>query len=219
MASRVQARLGARDHRPVGGQDHREHGDRPQRHARPVGLDERPLHPLLDLGLGHRLARLGVEALPQLRPPHVHERRRQGPRRRLRDHARRPEPEVVPVLPRPAVLQHPADGVLRVGRRGPRPRLRRDQDRQEAEVADPRRAQVDRPQGPPADRQGLHRLPGAERPQGLQVDAGGELHGQHRPQRLVERDHLLRALPRSGVRVHRGGGRRRPARAPGTCAS
>ena len=54
---------------------------------------------------------------------------RQGPRRRLRDHARRPEPEVVPVLPRPAVLQRAADGVLRVGRRRPRPRLRGDQDR------------------------------------------------------------------------------------------
>ena len=36
------ARLGARDHRPLGGEDPREHGDRPQRHARPVGLDERP---------------------------------------------------------------------------------------------------------------------------------------------------------------------------------
>ena len=40
-----------------------------------------------------------------------------------------PAAEVVPVVPRPAVLQRAADGVLRVGRRLPRPRLRGDQDR------------------------------------------------------------------------------------------
>ena len=48
------------------------------------------------LGLGHRLAGGGLEALPQLRPPHLHEHRRQGQGRRLRDHARRPEAEVAP---------------------------------------------------------------------------------------------------------------------------
>ena len=36
------AGLGRRDRRPLGGEDPREHGDRPQRPARPVGLDERP---------------------------------------------------------------------------------------------------------------------------------------------------------------------------------
>ena len=40
-----------------------EHGDRPQRHARPVGLDERPGDPLLQLGVGHRAAGRAVEAL------------------------------------------------------------------------------------------------------------------------------------------------------------
>ena len=34
------------------GQGHREHGDRPQRHARPVVLDERPGDSLLDMGMG-----------------------------------------------------------------------------------------------------------------------------------------------------------------------
>ena len=38
---------------PRRGQDRREHGDRPQRHARPVGLDERPRNSLLGVGVGH----------------------------------------------------------------------------------------------------------------------------------------------------------------------
>ena len=79
------------------------------------------------LGLGHGLDGRGVEALPQLRPPHVHEHPRQGQGSRLRDHADRPAPEVAPGLPGAAVLQPGADGVLRVGRRVPRPRPRGDQ--------------------------------------------------------------------------------------------
>ncbi len=53
----LQARVARRDDRPFAGQDPREHGDRPQRHARPVGLDEQPRDPLIDLGLGHGLDR------------------------------------------------------------------------------------------------------------------------------------------------------------------
>ena len=41
----------------VGGQDPGEHGARPQRHARPVGLDARPEDPLHDVGVGPRVAR------------------------------------------------------------------------------------------------------------------------------------------------------------------
>jgi fatty acid desaturase len=37
----------------VAGQDPRQHGDRPQHPARPVGLDARPQDPLDDLGVGH----------------------------------------------------------------------------------------------------------------------------------------------------------------------
>ncbi len=117
---RLQARVGARDRHQLGREDPREHGDRPQRHARPVGLDERSPDPLLHLGLGHGLDRRGVEALPQLRPPHLHEHPRQGQGPRLRDHADRPEPEVASGLPLPAALQPGADGALRVGRRLPR---------------------------------------------------------------------------------------------------
>ena len=119
-------RLARRDRRALGGEDPREHGDRPQRHARPVGLDERPADPLLDLGLGHRLDRRGLEALPQLRPPHLHQHPRQGQGPRLRDHADRPAAEVAPGLPRAAGLQPAAGGAVRVGRGAARPRLRGD---------------------------------------------------------------------------------------------
>ena len=86
-------RVAGGDRDALDGQDPREHGDRPQRPARPVGLDERSLHPLLDLGLGHGVDGGGLEALPQLRPPHVHQHPRQGQGPGLRDHADRPAPE------------------------------------------------------------------------------------------------------------------------------
>ncbi len=158
----LHAGLGARaQQRLWRGQDHREHGDRPQRDARPVGLDERSLHPLLDLGLGHRIARVGVEALPQLRPPHLHERDRQGQGRRLRDSARRPKPAVAPALPPPALLQHPPDALFfewgvafhdldfEAIKKGTKPK---------EQVQDELRAIGT--QGPAPDRQGLHRVPG-----------------------------------------------------------
>ena len=49
----VAARLDT-GHRVAGLREmHREHGDRPQRRPRPVGLDERPRDPLHHLGVGH----------------------------------------------------------------------------------------------------------------------------------------------------------------------
>ena len=51
------AGLARRHRRPVRRQDPGEHGDRPQRPARPVGLDARPEDPLHHLGVGQRLAR------------------------------------------------------------------------------------------------------------------------------------------------------------------
>ena len=94
-----EAGLDGRDGDALAGQDPREHGDRPQRDARPVGLDERPADQLVHLGLGLRLDAGGLEALPQLRAPHVHQHPRQGQRPRLRDHANRPAPEVESDLP------------------------------------------------------------------------------------------------------------------------
>ena len=83
------------------------------------------------LGLGHGLDQGGVEALPQLHPPHLHEHPRQGQGPRLRDHADRPAPEVAPGLPAAAGLQPAADGAVRVGRRLPRPGPRGDARRRE----------------------------------------------------------------------------------------
>ena len=62
LVQRLPAGLGARHRRPERRQDPREHGDRPQHPARPVGLDARPEDPLHHLGVGHRLARRAVEA-------------------------------------------------------------------------------------------------------------------------------------------------------------
>ena len=89
----------------VAGQDPREHGDRPQRHARPVGLDERPDINSSTWDWDTASTARGLEALPQLRAPHLHEHPRQGQGPRLRDHADRPAPEVAPGLPAAAALQ------------------------------------------------------------------------------------------------------------------
>ena len=90
-----QGRRHRRWHGARTGQDPGEHGDRPQRHARSVGLDERPGDPLLDLGVGHRSAGRAVEAQPQLRAPPVHQRARARQRHRLRHPADGPRAEVV----------------------------------------------------------------------------------------------------------------------------
>ena len=146
------------------GQDPGEHGDRPQRHARPVGLDERPRDPLQQLGVGHRPAGRAVEALAQLRPPPVHQRARPRQRHRLRHPADGARAEVEPVQPRPAGLQRAARLALPVGRRAARPRHRGDPQAREGPEGDEEAARADRAQGPPPDRQGLRRLPGADRP-------------------------------------------------------
>ena len=112
--------------RPVGGQDPREHGDRPQRPARPVGLDARPEDPLHHLGVGQRLPVRAVEALAQRAAPHLHQRDRQGQRPRLRHHARRRGPALVPALPRPAAVELHQRLLLRVRHRGVRPRARQE---------------------------------------------------------------------------------------------
>ena len=115
---------GTADVGPV--QDHREHGDRPQRHARPVGLDERSRDSLLDVGVGHER---GVQALalhPQLHAPQVHQHPRHGRRRGLRRHPGHPGCEVEAVQPRQPALQHHARDRVRVGRRPAAPGARQD---------------------------------------------------------------------------------------------
>ena len=162
-----------------------------------------------------------LEALPQLPPPHLHEHRRHGQGRRLRDHARRSRSSsgsrassrsrsinvLLMLFFEWGVALHDLD--LEAIRKGTK-------DKQAAARASSRGSAT---KIAPPGRQGLRRLPGAQRPQGLQGDARRERHGEHRPQHLVERDHLLRPLPRPGLHLHRGGGRRREPRAPGTSAS
>ena len=199
----------------VGRQDPREHGDRPQHPARPVGLDERPEHPLLDVGLGHGLARLGLEALPQLRPPHLHEHRRQGQGRRLRDHAHRPAAEAgtrstcssrsttscCMLFFEWGVAVHDLDFEAIT---------------QGTEVEGSSCATSSRRSASKARRQIvkdyiafplLRLLGGKHWKRRLR-----QPHRELRPQPLVLRDHLLRPLPRPGLHVHRGGGRGRDPR-------
>ena len=131
-----------------GRQDPGEHGDRPQRHARPVGLDERPGDPLQQLGVGHRAAGRAVEALAQLRPPPVHQRARPRQRHRLRHPADGARAEVAPRQPRAAGLQRAAGQPLPVGRRPPRPRHRADPQGREGPEGDEAPAAPDPAQGP-----------------------------------------------------------------------
>ena len=161
---------------------------------------------------------VGLEALAQLRAPHVHQRHRQGPDVGYEIMRIDPRQPWHPVYLLAAALQPAADGSVRVGRRRPRPRLRGDPQGHEAQGAAARRAARDRPEGAPPDGQGLRRLPAAQRP-ALEEDPDGQPHRERRPQRVVARDHLLRPLPRPGVHVHRGGGRGRDARRAGTSAS
>ena len=133
------------------GQDPGEHGDRPQRHARPMGLDERSRYPFLGLGLGHRVQRGVMEALAQLHPPHLHQHSRQGQGSRLRDHADRPEPEMGAAVPVPADLQPAADAAVRVGRGRPRPGHRRHTQARKAVVGGAQGPQRHRGQGARAD--------------------------------------------------------------------
>ena len=81
------------------GQDHREHGDRPQRHARPVGLDERSRNSLptweWDMSGASKHWRDA-----QLHAPQVHQHPRHGRRCGLRHAAGDPRRTVEAVQPR-----------------------------------------------------------------------------------------------------------------------
>ena len=211
LVSLLPARVARRHGDAVGGQDPGEHGDRPQRPARPVGLDARPRDPFGQLGVGLRVDLGVLEARAQLRASHVHERARQGPRPGLLDPAHRARPAVAPGLPRPAGL-HRADGaVLRVGDRDLRHRARERPCRQEAVAAGQGRARRALAQGPQAAAQGLRHLSAAL---GSLGDPGvaRQPDRERRAQRLGAHDHRLRALPRRRGDVQRGAARRRDAR-------
>ena len=205
----LEDRVGAGHRVSRHGQDPGEHGDRPQRHARPVGLDERSRYPFLGVGLGHRVQRGVMEALAQLHPPHVHQHSRQGQGSRLRDHADRPEPKVGAAVPVPADLQPAADAPVRVGGGRPRPGHRRHTQAREAVVGGAQGPQRHRRQGARADHQGLPRLAvdqrrrlraGPARRTRQDEPAGGVTRGQEASQG-VESGPRRRdgGLPRQGV--------------------
>ena len=194
-------------HRDTGRlQDHREHGDRPQRHARPVGLDERSRDSLLDVGVGHERVVQALAVHPQLHAPQVHQHPRHGRRRGLRRHPGHPRSAVEAVQPlRQPAVQHASRDRLRVGRRPAAPGTRQD-------LQGPRRPQGHdgpgarvRRQGRPSGGQGLRRLPGADGTvarRDVQVDAEGQRGRQRHPQRVGQRGDLLRPLPRRRREVH-----------------
>ncbi len=194
-----------RRHRRAGPvEDPRQHGDRPQRHARAVRLDEGSAAGWQDVRVGHRLPGRPMAPLAQLHAPHVHEHRRQGPRHRLRD---------------PAHVRGRSPGIrttsaTRCMRRCWRP-----------SSSTGSRCTISKPSGsPPArspsarsapmledvwrkvrspDAQGLRAVPASVRPL-APVRAGRQRDRQPDPQPVVVHDHLLRPLPRRNARVHRG---------------
>ena len=149
---------------PGRGEDPRQHGDRPQRPARPVGLDARPEDPLDHLGLGPRVAPGAVEARPQHAAPHVHEHHRPGQRPRLRHHARGRGPALEAALPGAAAVELRERLHLRVRHRDVRHRVRRAPSRQaRLHPGAPLPRQEGGGQGQQADHQGLRPLPRALR--------------------------------------------------------
>ena len=120
------ARVAGRRRRAVAVEDPRQHGDRPQRDARPVRLDARPGARLKAVRVGHRMPRRPVAPLAQLHAPHPHERARHGPRHRVRRAAHVRRSAVAPARPRQPRLCDAARADVRVGRGGARPRGRPD---------------------------------------------------------------------------------------------
>ncbi len=111
----------ARGHRDAGAvEDPRQHGDRPQRHARPVRLDGRSGVVGQEVRMGHRLPGRPVAPFAQLHAPHLHQHRRHGPRHRLRHPADERGPALEPVLPGQPGLRLPADGAVPIRRRAAR---------------------------------------------------------------------------------------------------
>ena len=158
----VPARVGRRHRRPRGRQDPREHGDRPQRPARPVGLDARPEDPLDDLGVGQRHPGRAVEALrtTSCTTPTPTSSARTTTSATASCASTRTSPGSPFHLGQP--LWNFVNAVLRVRHRGLRPRARRQPGQGHDQDAG---VQGERPQGaeedPQAGHQGLRRPPAA----------------------------------------------------------
>ena len=214
------AGLARRHRRALAVEDPRQHGDRPQRHARPVRLDAATRRSRQGVRVGHRLPRRPVAPLAQLHAPHVHQHPRQGPRHRLRHAAHVRGPAVAPVLPRQPGLRHAAGDLLPVRRRAARPRDRADRGRRDD--AGRRSAACstdDLAQGPPPVAQGLRRCsrcsPARRLPLTLAGNATANLARNLWSFTIIFCGHF----PDGVARVHRGGDRGRDPRRAGTSAS
>ncbi|CAA9286946.1 MAG: Linoleoyl-CoA desaturase, partial [uncultured Corynebacteriales bacterium] len=197
----VPAGLAGRHDRPVDRQDPGEHGDRPQRHARPVGLDARPGDPLHHLGVGQRHPGRAVEAQPQRAAPRVHERAGQGQRPRLRDHAGRRGPALGAGVPAAAAVERAERDLLPVRHRRVRPRGRQVPQGPRPEGPLPPAGQEGAAQGAQA---GHPRLPGA--PAAVRAlraaHPGRQPHREPRPQPVDPLGDHVRALPVRGGDLH-----------------
>ena len=189
-----------RHRRPVGRQDPREHGDRPQRHARPVGLDARPEDPLDHLGVGQRLARREQWKHSHNELHHTYTNvlgkdNDLGYGIMRVDEDQRWEP----VLPRPAAVELPQRLLLRVRHRGLRPRARQEPASRSAaqgpgvparaprQVLRKIRSQV---------HQGLRRPPAAVRARRSSTRSTANVDRQPGPQPVDPLGHHVRPLPR-----------------------
>ena len=207
----------------VAGQDPREHGDRPQRHARPVGLDERPRDQLLDLGLGHRLDAPRRGSTPTTTST---TRTRTSAARTATSATRSCGSTRTRSGTRSTSLQPfynlRAGGVLRVGRR----RSTTSTSRRSARARSPRQAVKRELKGMARkarqpDRQGLRRVPGAQPAR----DAASRRTLTANVTANIVRNVWAYAIifcghfPDQTYTFSRGGGRRRDARRRGTSAS
>ena len=181
------------------GQEHREHGDRPQCRPRAMGLDERPRNPLDHLGVGHGRALVAVAVLAQLPAPHVHQRPRRRRRPRVRHHAGESRRRVAAAKSRAAVAQCSPGRHLRVGYRPARPafRPRAGNDGCRAGGPNPGLQGQDQTSG----HEGLRCDPGAQRVS-MAPGAERERGGQRAAQPLGVCGDLLRTLSRRRREVH-----------------
>ena len=189
-------------------EDPRQHGDRPQRPARPVRLDEGP-RPLLDqVRMGFVVSGQGLAALPQLSPPHLYQHHREGPGPRVRRHQDQWGVGLVACQPRqPPVCTRPGP-YLRLGHHVPRCRSRTRAQGEEAlgrgeALLEERAAQVRQARLPR-----LHHVARPHRPT-VPVHPGRRCAGQRGAQHLVVHHHFLRSLSERRAGVHRRGVRGR----------
>ncbi len=187
--------MAGRNGRTLDREDRREHGDRPQRHARSVGLDARQQDPLDDMGVGQRVPLRHVEALAQRDPPHLHQRCRQGRGPRVRHHAGRRGSAVDAVLPRAAAVELHQRLLLSVRNRGLRPQDRQVPQGQDRQGRIPHPGQERARQDPQADDEGLCPSPAAVRTVSRH-HADREPDREPGPQPVDPLGHHVRTLPR-----------------------